>query len=43
MMPLITRLSFTRRAPGWFFDKRGSIAAHALSESQYSTAVTLLL
>lgn len=34
MMPEITRRSSTRRAPGWFFGRWGSIAAHALSDSQ---------
>jgi hypothetical protein len=34
MMPLITRRSSTRRAPGWFVGKSGSIAAQARSESQ---------
>ena len=34
MMPEITLRSSTRRAPGWFFGKCGSIAAHASSDSQ---------
>jgi hypothetical protein len=34
MMPLMTRRSSTRRAPGWFLGKSGSIAAQARSESQ---------
>ena len=34
MMPLMTRRSSTRRAPGWFFGKSGPIAAQARSESQ---------
>jgi len=34
MMPEITRRSSTRRAPGWFFGKCGSIAAHASSDNQ---------
>jgi hypothetical protein len=34
MMPEITRRSSTRRAPGWFFGKCGSIAAHASSYNQ---------
>jgi hypothetical protein len=34
MMPLMTLRSSTRRAPGWFFGKSGSIAAQARSESQ---------
>ena len=33
-MPLITRRSSTRRAPGWFLGSKGSIAAQARSESQ---------
>ncbi len=33
-MPLITRRSSTRRAPGWFFGRCGSIAAHASSLNQ---------
>jgi hypothetical protein len=33
-MPEITRRSSTRRAPGWFFGKCGSIAAHASSDNQ---------
>jgi hypothetical protein len=34
MMPEITRRSSTRRAPGWFFGKCGSIAVHASSDNQ---------
>jgi hypothetical protein len=34
MMPEITLRSSPRRAPGWFFGKCGSIAAHASSDSQ---------
>ena len=34
MIPLITRRSSTRRAPGWFVGKCGLIAARARSESQ---------
>jgi hypothetical protein len=34
MMPEITRRSSTRRAPGWFLGKCGSIAAQALSDNQ---------
>jgi hypothetical protein len=34
MMPEITRRSSTRRAPGWFFGKCGSIAAYASSDNQ---------
>lgn len=33
-MPEITRRSSTRRAPGWFFGRCGSIAAHAASDNQ---------
>ena len=33
-MPEITRRSSTRRAPGWFFGKCGSIAVHAWSDNQ---------
>ena len=33
-MPEITRRSSTRRAPGWFFGKCGSIAAQAASDNQ---------
>jgi len=33
-MPEITRRSSTLRAPGWFFGKCGSIAAHASSDNQ---------
>ena len=33
-MPLITRRSSTRRAPGWFFGNCGSIAAQASSLNQ---------
>jgi len=29
MMPLITRRSSTRRAPGWFLGNNGAIAAQA--------------
>jgi hypothetical protein len=35
-MPEITRRSSTRLAPGWFFGKCGSIAAHASSDNQNS-------
>ncbi len=38
-MPEITRRSSTRRAPGWFFGRRGSIAAHCSSVSQNSMLV----
>jgi hypothetical protein len=34
MMPEITLRSSTRRAPGWFFGKCGSIAVHASSDNQ---------
>ncbi len=34
--PEITRRSSTRRAPGWFFGRCGSIAAHASSDNQNS-------
>lgn len=34
MMPEITLRSSTRRAPGWFFGKCGSMAAQASSDSQ---------
>ena len=34
MMPEITLRSSTRRAPGWFFGKCGSIAAYASSDNQ---------
>jgi hypothetical protein len=43
MIPLITRLSSTRRAPGWLLGKSGSITAHASSESQNSFAMLILL
>jgi len=33
-MPEITRRSSTRRSPGWFFGKCGSIADHASSDNQ---------
>src|ERR1043166_3029409 len=33
-MPEITRRSSTRRAPGWFVGRCGSIADHAWSDSQ---------
>ena len=36
-MPEITRRSSTRRAPGWFFGRCGSIAAHCSSDSQNNT------
>ena len=42
MMPLITRRSSTRRAPGRFLGISGSIAAQAASSSQYSPAIVLL-
>lgn len=32
--PLMTRRSSTRRAPGWFFGKRGSMADQASSDDQ---------
>jgi hypothetical protein len=38
-MPLMTRRSSTRRAPGWFLGSSGSIAAHVASSSQYSAAI----
>jgi hypothetical protein len=38
-MPLMTRRSSTRRAPGWFLGNSGSIAAQAASSSQYSDAI----
>jgi hypothetical protein len=38
-MPLMTRRSSTRRAPGWFLGSSGSITAHAASSSQYSAAI----
>jgi hypothetical protein len=34
MMPEITLRSSTRRAPGWFFGKCGSITAQASSDNQ---------
>jgi hypothetical protein len=39
MIPEITRRSSTRRAPGWFLGKCGSIAAHWASESQNRWAI----
>jgi hypothetical protein len=33
-MPEMTRRSSTRRAPGWFFGKCGSIADQASSDNQ---------
>ena len=39
-MPEITRRSSTRRAPGWFFGKCGSIAAHAASDNQNNDPAT---
>lgn len=36
MMPEMTRRSSTRRAPGWFLGRCGSIAAHCSSLSQKS-------
>ncbi|MEL7047492.1 MAG: hypothetical protein AAFO75_00785 [Pseudomonadota bacterium] len=39
-MPEITRRSSTRRAPGWFFGMKGSIAAHCSSFSQNSLIIT---
>jgi hypothetical protein len=38
-MPLITRRSSTRRAPGWFLGKHGSIADHASSLNQKSVLI----
>jgi hypothetical protein len=38
-MPLITRRSSTRRAPGLFLGNSGSIAAQARSSSQYSSVI----
>jgi hypothetical protein len=38
-MPLMTRLSSTRRAPGWLLGNSGSIADHARSESQNVPAI----
>ncbi|WP_282596432.1 MULTISPECIES: hypothetical protein [Sphingomonas] len=40
-MPEITRWSSTLRAPGWFFDKRGSMAAYASSDNQNSATRSL--
>jgi hypothetical protein len=34
MMPEITLRSSTRRAPGWFLGKCGSIETHASSDNQ---------
>jgi len=39
MMPLITRRSSTRLAPGWFLGRCGSIAAQASSLSQNSPLI----
>lgn len=41
MIPLITRRSSTRRAPGWFIGNSGSIAAQASSESQNPADITI--
>jgi hypothetical protein len=41
-MPEITRLSSTRRAPGWFFGRCGSIAAHASSDNQNNAMLASL-
>ena len=38
-MPEITRRSSTRRAPGWFFGRCGSIAAYASSDNQNNAAL----
>lgn len=38
-IPLMTRRSSIRRAPGWFLGNKGSIAAHAASSSQDSDAI----
>src|SRR5690606_11188733 len=43
MIPLITRRSSTRRAPGWFIGNRGSMAAQASSESQNPADITISL
>jgi hypothetical protein len=40
-MPEITRRSSTRRAPGWFFGKCGSIAAYASFDTQNSATPRL--
>jgi hypothetical protein len=42
-IPLITRRSSTRRAPGRFFGSNGSIAAHCASLNQNSLAIVKLL
>ncbi|MDT8351028.1 hypothetical protein HVPorG_05038 (plasmid) [Roseomonas mucosa] len=39
-MPLSTRRSSTRRAPGWFLGMNGSITAHSPSENQNRPAKT---
>jgi hypothetical protein len=39
MMPEITRLWSTRLAPGWFFGRCGSIAAHCSSLNQNSALI----
>lgn len=41
-MPLMTRRSSTRRAPGWLLGSNGSIADQAASSSQYSTAIVAI-
>lgn len=41
-MPLITRRSSTRRAPGWFFGRCRLIAAHCVSLSQNLFAMATL-
>jgi hypothetical protein len=42
MIPLMTRRSSTRRAPGWFCGKSGSIAAQARSDNQKSPDIASL-
>jgi hypothetical protein len=39
-MPEMTRRSSTRRAPGWFFGKCGSIADQASSDNQTTIAIS---
>ena len=39
-MPLMTRRSSSRRAPGWFVGMNGSITAHCSSENQNKSAIT---
>lgn len=41
MLPLITRRSSTRRAPGWFCGSRGASTAHASSSNPYRPVMTL--